>query len=146
MLVYTFPTDSYNPEDLPEADLDEIEILGPPPDLAKNSASEASFKVAVNGPQLTNLTARITLTRMQHITGGSPSAAPWSLTTLPSSAPKIEAQWGCVNPAYTVTSATAPTFTAPFVPDTAGNYRFTFSVDADELAEVVETYLDVTVT
>lgn len=145
MLIYTFPTESYNPEDLPATDLDDIEILGPPVNLQQNNPSSASFKVAVKGPQLTNLSARITLTRMQDITGGSPSANPWSLTTIPTAAPKVEAQWNCVDSTYAVTSATAPTFTAPFTPSQPGDFRFTFSVDADELAETVETYLDVTV-
>ena len=83
---------------------------------------------------------------MQNITGGSPSSNPWSLTTYPSSAPKIEAEWECVDDTFQVTSANEPTFTVPFMPATAGNFRFTFSVDADELVETVETYLDVTVT
>jgi hypothetical protein len=146
MLIYTFPTESYNPEDLPAADLDDIEILGPPANLQKSTTQQtsASFKVAVKSPQLTNLSARITLTRKQDITGGLPSANPWSLTTIPTASPKVEAHWSCTN-AYTVTSANAPTFSAPFMPNEPGNFRFTFAVDADELAETVETYLDVTV-
>ena len=146
VLIYTFPTESYHPEDLPDPILDDIEIQGPPLQMQKDRLEDAKLKVVVNGPQLTNLRARITLTRLQSIDNAQPPSSDWSVTTLPTGTPKFEAQWECVDPSHTVDPQHQPTFVAPFLPSTAGTFRFTYWVDADELATPVETYLDVTVT
>lgn len=144
-VIYTFPTESYEPEELPESDLDDIEILGPLDELEKDVSATASFQVVVNGEKLTNIAACITMTRMQDITGGLPSDSTWQFTALPSVPPKYHARWGCTSSTFEVTQGNSQAFSVPFTPTTAGQYRFTFSVEADELADTVETFIDVTV-
>jgi len=148
VVIYTIPSSSYNPGMEPDPTLDEVEILGPPTTFASSSGSKtANFKLKVNGSTLNKVKARITMTRAQPITAGSQSPASnavWTYIGTPTGG-AYEAEWDLA-----ATQVMAPSshqeFAVNFSPGPAGLYRFTYSVWAEELSSVVETYQDVNVT
>ena len=149
MVIYTIPSSSYQPGSTPAPTLDEVEILGPPPTLSQGGSSAdktAKFKLNVNGSTLHNVVTKITLTRMQDINNStaSPANGVWGYAGFPSAAPVTEATW-TMSGSATLNVGDKPVFSIGFNPTSTGQYRFTYRVEATELAVPVETYQDIVV-
>jgi hypothetical protein len=149
VVIYTIPSSSYNPGMEPEPTLDEVEILGPLPSIKKNTTATAKLKLNVNGSTLNNVVARITMTRNQSINNGTQAVSPatwsWSYSGLPTAPPVVEASWEIANGGV-LHVGDKPVFAVDFNPAAIGDYAFTYTIEADELAEAVETTQLVSVT
>lgn len=151
VVLYTIPSSKYTVTPAPDATLDEIEIIDPPPTVQQNAnnnaTSEAEFKVNVKLAPLTNAKATIIVTR--HQTGlNGPAVTPeipyppyptWNQTQ----PTDFESLW---TTGQTLGLNASPTFRIGFPIGPAGStYRLTYRLEADQYREPVETTFDMTV-
>lgn len=149
MVVYIVPGTKYVDQPLAGTPLDEIEIDGPPPQpLQQNSQSSAEFTLHVKAKALTKVQASITFTRYQSFPGGlaanvGPAAGVgtyWTFNLTPAGA-AYEAHWVMQPNAPALAVGNSQTFAVNFnTGPTAGTYRLTYRIQAQELNSVETTF------
>jgi hypothetical protein len=139
-LLYAFPSSIYD-EPPSDCDLDEVNVLAPLPGttLTINTATTAKFRLKVNSESLTCVTVRLTMTRYQVLSGTNPVAptgSAWGYVGLLG-----EASWTTLSLAH----GTVTEFEVAYTPTLAGDFTYSFSVEAEELRVPACTQVDVVV-
>ncbi|MGQ0553816.1 MAG: hypothetical protein ACT4PU_11430 [Planctomycetota bacterium] len=141
LIHLTFPSSSYNILPAPPYSLDQIELEVPYPPPQAPAQSTVRIKVKANSAQnMQQVVVTIGLTRAQVITNVETPPGPpqWAVT-----APVAwERKWSAVPGSGGIPNGQERTFGVVFTTQHPGLYRFTFRVQAGNLAGAFETTYD----
>ena len=135
----TFPSSSYNILPAPPYSLDQIELEVPYPPPAAPAQSTVKISVKANSGPMQNAVIFIGLTRLQNVNGVEtpPGSPQWLGTFLV----PWEHKWSAP-PGTSIPPGQTRVFGINFQTPAPGLYRFTFRVQASNIAVPIETTYD----